>query len=185
MIFSARRYQENKILNDVLKYITDLIMVIVSAYCIVLFVTARTTITGSSMEAELKNGDYVLINQTAYVFSKPSRFDVIAFKQDSVKSSKIYVKRVIGLPGETVQIKDGAVYINGEQLDDKIDIEILTAGYAGSEIKLGDDEYFVLGDNRNNSEDSRFSSVGLIKKERIVGKVWFIMSPFKRLGFVS
>ncbi|MGN0317264.1 MAG: signal peptidase I [Lachnospira sp.] len=185
MFFSARRYQENKVLNEIVKYIADLIMVVVTGYCLVLFLTARTTIVGSSMDEALYNGDYVLINQVSYIFSEPSRYDVIAFKQDSVQSSKIYVKRVVGLPGEKVQIKDGAVYINGNKLEDDIDTEILTAGFAANEITLGDDEFFVLGDNRNNSEDSRFSSVGVIKEERIVGKVWFIMSPFNRLGFVS
>lgn len=185
-MFASRRYQENVILNGIVKYITDVIMVLVTAYCLVLFLTARTTIIGSSMEDVLENGDYCLINQVSYTFVNPARYDVIGFKQDSIESSRIYVKRVIGLPGEKVQIIDGSVYINGEKLDDDVvDTQIFTAGYASSEITLGDDEYFVLGDNRNNSEDSRFSSVGLVSRDQIVGKVWFIMSPFDRIGFVS
>ena len=93
-----------------------------------------------------------------------------------------FIKRVIGLPGEHVQIMDGKVYINGSVLeDDGSEDDILTAGLAAGELTLGENEYFVLGDNRNNSEDSRFANVGVVKKDDIVGSVWFIASPMKRM----
>lgn len=185
MIFFTRRYQENLRLTFITKYIVDVIITILAAYILVSYICCETTVVGNSMETTINNEDTVLINKISYVFNKPKRFDCIAFEQDSVDSSKVYVKRVIGLPGETIQIKDGSVYIDGEKLEDTISTSILTAGVASNEYKLGDNEYFVLGDNRNNSEDSRFATVGMVKSNNIVGKVWMIISPFDSFGFVK
>jgi signal peptidase I len=186
MFTSQKRYQENTQLLSILKYITNLILVIVFAYSLTLFTCDRTLISGGSMQPVLENEDCVLINRLAYAFTSPSRYSVIAFHAGGVSSSKVYVKRVVGLPGETVLIKDGKLYINGEQLtDDVSDDDILTAGIASGGITLGEDEYFVLGDNRNNSEDSRFSNIGCVKKEDIIGAVWFITSPLTRLRIVK
>jgi signal peptidase I len=115
----------------------------------------------------------------------PKRYDVIAFKTSGTGFDKIYIKRVIGVPGDSVIIKNGKVYINGEELTDDVYTDtILTAGLAANTITLGDDEYFVLGDNRNNSEDSRFSNIGIVKKENIIGSAWLIASPLSRFGFI-
>ena len=165
MRFFQRRYQENTTLLNICKYVADVCIVIVLAYVLVTFICCRSTVVGNSMEETLSNDNTVLINRISYAFNGPKRFDCIAFEQDSVDSSKIYIKRVVGLPGETVQIKDGRVYINDVQLDD--------------------DEYFVLGDNRNNSEDSRFASVGMVKRKNVVGKVWMVIEPFDSFGFVK
>ena len=114
--------------------------------------------------------------------------------------SKYYVKRIVGLPGETVQIIDGLVYINGEPLEDDViygfgltdedgnEIEpekIYNAGLASEPVTLGYDEYFVLGDNRNNSEDSRFANVGNVKYSSIIGRIWAVSAPFGRMGLVK
>ena len=99
---------------------------------------------------------------------------------------KTHVKRVIGLPGETVQIKEGHIYINGNLLENDInDTYIVTAGITANEIHLAEDEYFCLGDNRNNSEDSRFSSIGMVKKKHVIGKVWMVLQPFEDIRFVK
>ncbi|MGN0327342.1 MAG: signal peptidase I [Lachnospira sp.] len=181
-----RRYQENTVLLNVCKYICDVIIVIVCAYVLVSFLCFRTTVVGSSMESQINNGDTLIINKFAYSVTNPKRFDCIAFEPDSIGSSKVYVKRIIGLPGETVQIKEGAVFIDGNKLDNDIsDVNILTAGVAANEIKLGEDEYFCLGDNRNNSEDSRFSSIGTVKKEHIIGKAWMIIGPLDSIGLIK
>ena len=185
MRFFQRRYQENTTLLNICKYVADVCIVIVLAYVLVTFLCCRSTVAGNSMEETLSNNNTVLINRISYAFDGPKRFDCIAFQQDSVNSSKIYIKRVIGLPGETIQIKDGKVYINDSQLDDYVDTLILAPGSAANQYKLGSDEYFVLGDNRNNSEDSRFASVGMVKRSNIVGKVWMVIEPFNSLGFVK
>jgi signal peptidase I len=186
MVAYRRRYYENKRLLFICKYIVDVIMVITAAYVLVSFIALRNTNVGNSMNPTLKDNDTVLINRFAYSITGPKRFDIIAFKVDGVNSSKIYIKRVIGLPGETVQIKDNKIFINGEEIkEDVVDTAILTAGLANSSLTLDKNEYFVLGDNRNNSEDSRFSSIGTVKSKNIIGKTWFILSPIKRLKFIS
>ena len=166
-----RRYQENTTLLNLLKYIFDILMVILTAYVLVSFSCTRTTI---------------LVNRFAYTLDGPKRFDCIAFEPDAIGSSKLYVKRVIGLPGETVQIKEGHIYINGNLLENDInDTYIVTAGITANEIHLAEDEYFCLGDNRNNSEDSRFSSIGMVKKKHVIGKVWMVLQPFEDIRFVK
>lgn len=182
MVTFQRRYQENKKLLKIFKTIADVLIVILFAYSLTFFTCDRTIVTGGSMQPVIENEDTVLINRLAYAFCKPKRFSIIAFQLSDVKSNKVYVKRVIGLPGETVQIKDGRVYINGKLLENDVSQDnILTSGIASNEITLGEDEYFVLGDNRNNSEDSRFANIGMVHEKDIVGSVWFIMNPLKRV----
>lgn len=186
MRFSQRRYQENTQLLNICKYIADAIIVIVLAYVLVSFICQRTTIVGNSMDNTIANGDTVLINRYSYALFSPDRFDVIGFKDESIDSSKITVKRIIGLPGETVRIYNGKVYINDKELEnDVVDTFILTPGMAVNDIILEEDEYFVLGDNRNNSEDSRFSSVGMVNRKNIIGKAWIIISPFDSMGVIK
>jgi signal peptidase I len=180
-----RRYQENTKLLSTLKFIADIIMIALAAYVIVLFTCQRTNISGNSMQPVLENGDNVMINRFAYAYASPKRYDVIAFRTSGTGFNKIYIKRVIGIPGDKVTIKDGKVYINDAQLEDDVFTDnILTAGLASSPITLGKDEYFVLGDNRNNSEDSRFSNIGIVKKDNIIGSAWLITSPMGRFGFI-
>jgi len=114
-----------------------------------------------------------LVNKFAYHFSSPDRYDVVVFKQEDKGYSYYNIKRVIGIPNEKVAIKKGYVYVNGEQLEEKIKVDkCKNPGLADSEIELGKDEYFVLGDNRNNSEDSRFANIGVIKKDDLIGSAW-------------
>ena len=138
-------------------------------YFLVTFVAQFTIVNGSSMNATYKDNDIILVEKVSMHVSEPERFDVIVFEQ---RKDLYYIKRVIGLPGETVQIGfDGKILINGNILDENFGLEaILDPGIAIEPITLGNGEYFVLGDNRNNSSDSRDPSVGIIKKEDIIGK---------------
>ena len=148
------------------------------AYIIVYYCVEKTNVIGSSMESTLAANDPIIINKFAYRISDPKRFDVIVFKQSGKEHSFYNIKRIIGLPGETVFIKDGNIYINGEMIEEYSIVEpMINYGLAGEEISLEDNEYFVLGDNRNNSEDSRFASIGNITRDEIIGKVLYAYPP--------
>ena len=136
------------------------------------------------MEATLFNEDKIIISRFSYLFRNPKRFDVIVFKQSGKEHSYYNIKRVIGLPGETIQIIDGSVYINETILEEPISVELMNvSGLAQEPITLEENEYFVLGDHRNFSEDSRFANVGTIVKDDIVGKAWLRISP--NFAFIS
>lgn len=157
------------------------------AFVIVFSVGMKAGVIGVSMEPALYNGQEVLINRFLYKISSPKRGDIVAFLPNGNQNSHYYLKRVIGLPGERIQIIGGYVYINGELLkEDESYDKIADAGIAAAEVVLGNDEYFVLGDNRNNSEDSRSGNIGAVGKSTIEGKAWFHLSCEEDgLGFVK
>lgn len=183
-----RKNKRKTILKECIIWLVEIALVIVLAYLLIHFCIRRTTTIGSSMEPTLYNGEEVFINTKAYLISSPDREDVIAFYDkdwdtDGIEEPLITFRRIIGLPGETVQIIEGKVYINGEVLQETYKYDpMTTAGIAEQEIKLEEDEYFVLCDSRIDSDDSRNASFGNIKKEQIVGKVSFTLNPF---SFVS
>lgn len=160
------------------------------AFCLATFITTyvahQTTVEGESMEPSLKNNDSIIIQKLSYHWKNPERFDVVVFpvQTDSNGEEDIYyIKRVIGLPGEVVQIIDGEVYINGTKLngDSYAKEEIADPGVVSEPVKLDDDEYFVLGDNRNMSTDSRYKLVGMVKRDDIVGEAWYCVWPFSHI----
>ncbi|MEY8337347.1 signal peptidase I [Lachnospiraceae bacterium 62-35] len=169
------QYEERGLLQRVISWTVDIILVIAFAWFIVYTFGTEATIAGHSMSPFLESGDVVLMNRLSYNLSDPQRFDVVVFQRED---SRTNVKRIIGLPGETVQIYGGYVFINGEQLstDDALD-KVSLAGIAEIPITLGEDEYFLLGDNRDSSEDSRFINIGNVKREQILGKVWIRILP--------
>ena len=152
-------------------------------FLIIHFVGQRTVVNGVSMQPTLSDGYNLIVDKLSYRFHDPDRFDIIVFPQED---GRYFIKRIIGLPGESVRIdEDGFIYINGEKLQESYGKEVMRdPGLAKDGIQLGADEYFVLGDNRNNSEDIRYADMGNIKKRNIIGKVWFIASPWSRFGFV-
>lgn len=170
-------------LHSAVYWIADVVVVLVLAVFVVLFLCDRVTVTGQSMEPTLSASDVVLVDRVKYHFGDPERFDVIVFIKENNSSVKKYVKRVIGLPGETVQIVDEVVYIDGIPLEGEVGLEHVTlAGLASEPIVLGKDEYFVLGDNRESSEDSRFSNIGNVNRGEIHGCVWLRVAPFQSFG---
>jgi len=143
-------------------------------------VVQRTVVSGESMENTLHNGESLLVNKIAY---EPSRYDIVVFYPLGREEDEYYVKRIYGLPGETVQIKGKDIYINNQIIEDKYAKNAMDdAGIAEEPLKLGEDEYFVLGDNRRVSKDSRDSEVGPVKKENIAGHVVFRIWPLSKFG---
>lgn len=161
---------------------------------IITFIVQRTIVDGSSMYPTLSNGDNIIVDKLSYRFSDPKRFDIIVFPfyEETTKTSKNYIKRIIGLPGETIQIKDGLIYINDKVLEEDFGFEVmLNGGYASEPVKIKENEYFVIGDNRNLSKDSRHlnennkSDVGCIKRENIIGKAWFRFYPIGKSELIK
>ena len=177
-----------KFLKDVLSTGLYLLVVLIITYLIILYVGQRTEVSGDSMEPTLSKGDNLIVDKISYQFNEPERFDIIVFPFQYQKDT-YYIKRIIGLPGETVQIdEDGNIYIDGEILEESYGREIIDEdkiGIADEPITLGDDEYFVLGDNRNYSSDSRVKEVGNIKKDQIIGKAWLRIWPFSEIEFIT
>ena len=169
-------YQEetNK-LRRMIVWLVDIIVVISLAWFVVYGFGTQIRITGQSMTPELRSEDVVLMNRLSYDMGSPKRFDVVVFEREDKKPN---VKRVIGLPGETVQIKNGQIYIDDKPLEaDKGLGQVSLAGLAENPVVLDEDEYFLLGDNRDSSEDSRFVKIGNVKRRQIRGKVWLRLIP--------
>lgn len=146
------------------------------------FMTAITCV-GQAMEPSIHSGDTVLVNRFGYLLSEPKQGDVVVFKPNGNANSHYYMRRVIGLPGDQVQIKDGFVYVNEELYETGLGSEQMDyAGVAEEPVKVGEGEFFVLGDNRDQSEDSRNADVGNVKAEDIYGKAWFVSLPWESFG---
>ena len=167
--------EETNMLRRVIGWIVDIIVVISLAWFVVYGFGTQIRIVGQSMMPGLRENDVVLMNRLAYDLGSPKRFDVVVFEREDNKSN---VKRIIGMPGETLQIRSGSIYINGERLDTPEGLEYVSlAGLAENPVTLEDDEYFLLGDNRDGSEDSRFANIGNVKREQIQGKIWLRLMP--------
>ncbi|NLP34710.1 MAG: signal peptidase I [Clostridiales bacterium] len=168
-----------KIIREIFVWSLQIAAVILLAYFIVYYTVEKTDMVGVSMEETLYDGESIIINKFSYRFRDPSRFEVIVFKQSGKEHSYYNIKRIIGLPGETVQIIDNKIYINGSVVEEPMNVDpMINYGLAEEAITLEENEYFLLGDNRNNSEDSRFASVGTIRREEIIGKAFLRLSPF-------
>lgn len=177
-------YQEEKSsrVRLVVNWIVDVIVVLSIAWFVVFAMGRQLVVSGQSMEPELSQREVVLMNRIIYHLRKPERFDIVAFEKDGEKG-KYYIKRIIGMPGETIQIRDGVVYVNDQILEAEDGLRrAALAGLAEHPVTLGEDEYFLLGDNRESSEDSRFVNVGNVKAEQIGGIVWFRIRPLSRFG---
>lgn len=172
--------------KDVLEIIFFISLIILFTFLIVTFVAQRTVVEGKSMNPTLNDGDNLIVSKITYKVKDPERFDIIVFPFNGSKDTN-YIKRIIGLPGETVQIDHaGNIYINQKKLEEHYGAETISyPGIAAEPIKLGEDEYFVLGDNRNDSKDSRFSDVGNIKRSDIIGKAVFRLYPFNKMHIIN
>ena len=177
-----------EMIREVFSWIFYTFVAIFMALFVVMAFGMRTKVIGESMEPTLYHGQDVLINRVAYKFMSPKSGDIIVFLPNGNANSHDYIKRVVAVPGDTVQIKDGKLYVNGQEQDsnDSLYDKMEDAGVASNKLKLTDDEYFVLGDNRNSSEDSRSANIGTVKLNSIIGKVWYHYGGEEvRNGFVK
>ncbi len=170
-----------------LKFLMDVgvfvLIVLAISYVLSTFVAQRILVHNVSMQDTLMEGDVVLMDKFSYRFRDPERFQIICFDSDYEREGLI--KRIIGMPGETIMISHGMIFINGNQFKDVKGLTpIEDAGLAAEEIHLGEDEYFVVGDNRDKSIDSRFAEVGNVKKDKIIGRAGLIIYPFNRFGMI-
>lgn len=175
--YQKKKKLDPRLLKDVMELLVGGAVAVFLAFVLVFSIGMRTSVIGDSMEPSLHNGQEILMNRILYRISMPKRGDVIVFLPNGNQNTHFYVKRVVGLPGETVQIREGNVYIDGVLLaENELFDKIADPGIAQSELLLGSDEFFVLGDNRNSSEDSRSGNIGAVKKDSIIGKAWFHMA---------
>jgi len=173
-VYSDRKTKPEKIEQSKAKEIIGLIIycaiVVAIMFCVIKFVGQRTIVIGDSMNPTLEDGENLITDKITYRFKEP----------------KLLIKRIIGMPGETGEIKEGRVYINGFELNETYGNEVMKdEGLAADAITLGPNEYFVLGDNRNNSQDSRFASVGNIQRSDIIGRAWLRIWPLDRVTLLK
>lgn len=176
-------YEDNYLLRITIRVVVYLCVVISFAWFLVYSFLGQAIISGNSMSPVLEADDMCLVDRLSYDLGKPKRYDVVVFDRED--TGKQNVKRIIGLPGESVRISGGTVYINEEELDSEKTGMISLPGIAENTVELAEDEYFVLGDNADSSEDSRFSNIGNVKFSSIRGKLWLVMRPFKRFGLIK
>ena len=175
-----------KVLKEILSTSLYILFVLCAVYLVIHFVGQRTQVQGSSMEPKLSNEDNLIVDKISYRFHDPERFDIVVFPF-RYEENIFYIKRVIGLPGETIRIDEkGNILINGEILEESYGKEVIQSpGRAYEEIVLADDEYFLMGDNRNNSTDSRDPSVGNVRRDEIVGRAWLRIWPLYHVCFLE
>ena len=171
--------------RPVFAWIFQIAVTLALAAVVAIFFFQSITMEESSMEPTLQTGERFFINKLVYKFTSPDRGDIIAFTKDGSDDAPIHIKRIIGLPGETIEIRDGVIYIDGQVYQEDEDLpQITNPGLAEDGVSLDNDEYFVLGDNRNNSEDSRYVDIGVIESSRIEGKLWMVTAPFEKFGLL-
>ena len=180
----TKEEKPKNIKREILDTVLYFLFLFVAVWAIVTFVGQRTVVNGESMYDTLNDGDNLWVDKLSYHFKDPQRFDIVVFPM--YDGEEYFIKRIIGMPGETVRIDhQGNIYINGELLEEDYGYETIEPGMVGRAfegVTLGDDEYFVMGDNRNESEDSRFDIVGNVKREDLMGKAVFRLWPIASFG---
>lgn len=185
-VAEAREKLENDKVRYVLRLLFEIAVTLVFAALVAIVMFQSVTMQESAMEPTISVGDRFFMNRAVYQLSDPKRGDIIVFKTNASDDAALHIRRIIGLPGETIQISGGQILIDGKTYREGKDFPAISnPGAAQDPITLESNEYFVLGDNRNNSEDSRYGDIGLVKKRYIVGKLWFTLSPMKKFGFMK
>jgi signal peptidase I len=182
----ARIDKETNYVKEMREMLFYFAAVIIIVLLIHQFVGQQIEVSGSSMESTLHNEDHLILEKVSYQLGEPERFDIVVFRPYAIDKDVYYIKRVIGLPGETIQIIGSDIYINGEVLEENYgNNPIIDGGVARNIIELEADEYFLLGDNRNNSKDSRDPSIGAVHGDTILGRAWLRIWPFQDFGVLE
>lgn len=191
------RFEEEKkherrmqIIKESIRFIIEAALVIFLAWLIITFALKKVSVIGSSMETTLYNGEDVIVNKTSYLIFSPKRGQTVAFYPEAVEGedqanddTAIRIRRIVGLPGEKILIKDGSLYANGEKIEENYAFEpMYSAGRAVNELQLEEDEYFVLSDSRNDMDDSRNTSFTKVRKKNMIGRVILRLNPFSLIG---
>ncbi len=185
-IQEAKEKLEDEKVRGFMRWVFEIVVTLVLAAMVGIMLFQTVTMQESSMEPTIAVGDRFFINRVVYKFSSPKRGDLIVFRTNASDDAALHIRRVIGLPGETIQISGGRILIDGEAYKEGKDFPMISnPGLVSSSITLESGEYFVLGDNRNNSEDSRYADIGMVKKRYIAGKIWFTCAPFEKMGFTK
>ena len=169
-----RRNMSAHVMKEVFSWLAHILVAVLLAFVLVFFVGMRTSVIGVSMENTLYSGQQVLVNRLSYLIFGPKEGDIVVFTPNGNRNTHFYVKRVVAVPGDVVCIKEGKLHVNNTIVDYGYD-KIMDAGIAEDEITLDSDEYFVMGDNCNNSEDSRSGNIGPVSRDMIEGKAWFAL----------
>ena len=181
----AKERPDRALLFHIAIWFLEILLVVLIAFGVSRLFCRAVTMQENSMEPTISVGDTMLLDKLAYRLHSVHRGDIIAYRNTDNENEVMHVKRVVGLPGETIQIVNGQIMIDGETYREKRSLPaIIDPGLASEPITLAEDEYFVLGDNRNGSQDSRYSAVGNVRSKRIAGKVWFRIRPLRRMGKV-
>jgi len=179
MYLYSKKPKIKKVIKSIVFWILEIVLVVFAAYLVIEYGVEKTTMMDVSMSGTLEENEKIIINKLSYLRKQPERFDGGVFKQGDSEHEFYKIRRVIGVPGDVIEIIEGMVYINGEKLEEVIKVEPMrVAGIAQEPVQLQENEYFLLGDNRNSSEDSRFASVGIVVKKDIIGKAAIRLKPF-------
>ena len=183
--YKKKKKISQELLREIFSWIFGIALSVFLAAVVVIFLGKSTRVVGMSMEPTLENGQQIFIDRFLYVLSSPKAGDVVAFLPNGNENSHYYVKRVVAVPGDKVRIADGTLYVNGQE-SKWVTERILDAGIAENEIILGNKEYFCIGDNPNNSEDSRSANIGPVEEGDMIGKAWFhLKSGTDGIGFIK
>ena len=183
--YKKKKKISQELLREIFSWIFGIALSVFLAAVVVIFLGKSTRVVGMSMEPTLENGQQIFIDRFLYVLSSPKAGDVVAFLPNGNENSHYYVKRVVAVPGDKVRIADGTLYVNGQE-SRWVTERILDAGIAENEIILGNKEYFCIGDNPNNSEDSRSANIGPVEEGDMIGKAWFhLRSGTEGIGFIK
>ena len=169
-----RRNMSTYVVKEIFSWFLHILVAVLMALVLVFCIGMRTSVIGVSMEKTLYSGQQVLVNRLSYLFLGPKEGDIVVFTPNGNKNTHFYIKRVVAVPGDVVCIKDGRLYVNNTIVDYGYD-KIMDAGIAEDAFTLDIDEYFVMGDNCNNSEDSRSGNIGPVSRDMIEGKAWFVL----------